>query len=97
MTDYVTSCVFLRNNVLEIPNCLYWQITHSAGPHTLTPPDMPPEVFSQSPGPEQIQGNVQYYTECMERPSISYRAREQQTWFQKTNKATTHSTTPLLM
>jgi hypothetical protein len=36
---------------------------HTALTHTLTPPDMPPGVFSQSPGPEQIQGNMQYYTE----------------------------------
>jgi hypothetical protein len=38
--------VFIRNmNVLEIPNCLHSQLTYST--HTLTPPDMPPGVFSQ--------------------------------------------------
>jgi hypothetical protein len=51
--------------VLEIPNGLHSQLTHSLT-HTLTPPDMPPGVFSQSPGPEQIQANVQYYAEPWE-------------------------------
>ena len=45
--------LFIRNNVLEIPNCLHSQLTHSTDKHTLTPPDMPPGVFSQSPGPEK--------------------------------------------
>ena len=31
--------------------------------NTNTPPGIPPGVFSQSPGPEQIQGNILYYTE----------------------------------
>ena len=48
--------VVIRNiNVFEIPNSLNSQFTN-----TLTPPDMSPGFFS---GPEQIQGNVQYYTE----------------------------------
>jgi hypothetical protein len=36
---------------------------HTALTHTLTPPDMLPVVFSQSPNPGQIQESVQYYTE----------------------------------
>ena len=38
---------------------------HTALKHTLTPPDMPPLVFSQSPNPEQIQESVQYYIELL--------------------------------
>ena len=48
-----SNLAFIRNNVLEIPNCLHSQLTHSTDTHTLTPPDMPPGVFSQSPGPEK--------------------------------------------
>jgi hypothetical protein len=55
--------VFIRNiNVLEIPYVCIVNL-HIALTHTLTPTDMQPGVFSQSPGPEQIQENTQYYTE----------------------------------
>ena len=39
------------------------EIGNSVTVNLHTPPHMPPGVFSQSPGPEQIQGNIQYYTE----------------------------------
>ena len=46
------------HNVLKIPNCLHSQHTHSSNTHRLTPPSMPPGVFSQSPNPEQIQESI---------------------------------------
>ena len=46
--------------MLKIPNGFIVNL-HSALTHTLTLPDMPPGVYSQSPNPEQILESVQYY------------------------------------
>ena len=57
---------------------------------------MPPGVFSQSLGPEQIQETYSIQShDCMELPSISYSSGEQKTWFHKTDKATPHIASPL--
>jgi hypothetical protein len=49
--------------VWETLICWKFQIVCVVNLHIFTPPDMRPGVFSQCPGPEQIQVNVQYYTE----------------------------------
>ena len=83
-------------NVLEIPNCLHSHLTHSTDTHTY-PSDTPAGVFS-SPGVQnkfkETYSIIQSH-DCMEHLSISYSISEQQTWFQKTNKATPHGTIPL--
>ena len=76
--ERLTACILFLYDTLM---CWKFQVVcivnvHTTLTHTPTPPDMPPGVFSQSPGPEQIQGNVQYSIiqshECMELPSILY-------------------------
>ena len=61
-TDCISSCFSKIRNLNMLEMSLFVHL-HTSLTHTLTPPDMPPGVFSQSPGPELIQGIIQYYTE----------------------------------
>ena len=54
--------VFVRSiDMLNAPSCLFKLLAHSL--YTHTPHDMPPEVPSQSPSPEQTMGGAPYYVE----------------------------------
>ena len=55
--------VFMRGiDMLNAPSCLS-ELRHTARTPMHTPQDMPPEVSSQSPRPEQTMGGAQYYIE----------------------------------
>ena len=76
---------------INSPNCLHSQITHRADTHTYPTRGLfSPQIQNKFKKAYSI--TQSHY--CMELHSISYCSNNPQTWFQKTDKATPHSTMP---